>query len=55
VRQNCPHLLQLQADMLSSPLHHCMRYLISHSKSAGELRELFDCPVYESDMEIKYV
>jgi len=39
-------LLQQQADMLSSPPHHCMHYLISHSPSAEDFRELFDCPSY---------
>ena len=34
--------------MLSSPPHHCMRYLISHSPSAEDFPELFDCPSYTS-------
>jgi hypothetical protein len=32
--------------MLSSPPHHCVRYLISHSPFAGEFEELFDCSTY---------
>src|SRR5215469_7373903 len=32
--------------MLSSPPHHSTRYLISHSLSAEDFRELFDCPSY---------
>jgi len=30
--------------MLSSPPHHCMRYLISHSPSAKNFRELLTSP-----------
>jgi hypothetical protein len=32
--------------MLSSPTHHCVRYLISHSPSTGEFREIFDCSMF---------
>jgi hypothetical protein len=41
----CPDLLHLQADMLSSLSQQCVCYLISHSLSAGEFQELFDCPL----------
>jgi hypothetical protein len=32
--------------MLTSPPQQCARYLIARSPSAGEFRELFDCPTY---------
>jgi len=32
--------------MLGSPPHHNMRYLISHSLSAEDFRELYDSPSY---------
>jgi hypothetical protein len=47
--ETCPDLLHLRADILSSPPQQCVRYLISHSPSAGEFRELFDCPSYMDD------
>jgi hypothetical protein len=37
--------------MLSSPSQQCVCYLITRSPSAGEFRELFDCPTYSLHRE----